>query len=241
MGEVFVVSTPIGNLEDITLRAIRILKEVDLVACEDTRKTKILFSRYGIRTPLTSFHEHNKIARSISLVKLLKENKKIALVSEAGTPGVSDPGFYLVRLAVKNNIKVVPIPGASAVLAGLAASGLPTDCFTFYGFPPRKGKKKKEWLEKIRAEAKTVVFYESPHRLLDTLERLIPAVQGRLIAVGRELTKKYEEIQRGTAEELKEYFTSHSPRGEFVLVLAGSAYKNTESGRVNNKKSNIWY
>ncbi|MEA3369322.1 MAG: 16S rRNA (cytidine(1402)-2'-O)-methyltransferase [Candidatus Ratteibacteria bacterium] len=224
MGELFIVSTPIGNLEDISLRAIRILKEVDLIACEDTRKSKILLGRYDIHTPLTSFHEYNKVSKSGNLIKLLKGNKRIALVSEAGTPGISDPGFYLIRLAIRENIKVIPIPGPSALLAGLVVSGLPTDSFIFYGFLPRKGSKRKKWFEKLGQEEKTVVFYESPYRLLATLEELMPVTETRMIAVGRELTKKYEEVRRGTAEELEAYFKLHSPRGEFVLIVAGRDY-----------------
>ena len=227
MGELFIVSTPIGNLEDISLRAIRILKEVDLIACEDTRKSKILLGRYDIHTALTSFHEYNKVSKSGSLIKLLKENKRIALVSEAGTPGISDPGFYLIRLAVKDNITVVPIPGPSALLAALVVSGLPTDSFIFYGFLPRKGSKRKKWFEKLGQEEKTVVLYESPYRLLATLEELMLVTETRMIAVGRELTKKYEEVKRGTAEELEAYFKLHSPRGEFVLVVAGRDYSYT--------------
>lgn len=219
------VSTPIGNLEDVSLRALRVLKEVDLIAAEDTRKTKILLSRYDIHTPLTSFYDYNKTYKSRNLIELLKKNKEIALVSEAGTPGISDPGFYLIRMAIEENIKVIPIPGPSALLAALVVSGLPTDSFTFYGFIPRKGRKRKEWLEKIVREEKTVVFYESPHRLLATLEELIPVTGERLVAIGRELTKKFEEVRRGTAETLKEYFTQHPPRGEFVLVLAGRDYR----------------
>ncbi len=228
MGELFIVSTPIGNLEDISLRAIRILKEADLIACEDTRKSRILLGRYDIHTPLTSFHEYNKVSKSGSLIKLLKGNKQIALISEAGTPGISDPGFYLIRLAVKDNITVVPIPGPSALLAALVVSGLPTDSFIFYGFLPRKGSKRKKWFAKLGQEEKTVVFYESPYRLLAALEELMPVTETRMIAVGRELTKKYEEVRRGTAEELKEYFTLHSPRGEFVLVVAGTAKQNIQ-------------
>ena len=224
MGTLFIVSTPIGNLEDISLRALRILKEVDLIACEDTRKAGILLKRYEVHTPLTSFHDHNKETKSKALLKRLEGNSRIALISEAGTPGISDPAFYLVRLAVKNSIEVVPVPGACAALAALVISGLLTDCFTFYGFLPRQGKKREKWLAEIERQGKTVIFYESPYRLLATLEDLIPVTKNRIIAVGRELTKKYEEVKRGTARELSEYFRVNSPRGEFVLVLAGAAY-----------------
>ncbi len=221
MGELFIVATPIGNLEDMSFRAVRILKEVDLVAAEDTRKARILFDRYDIHTPFTSFHDHNKISKSRELINQLKINKKIALISEAGTPGISDPGFYLVRLAIQENIRVTPIPGPSAFISCLVVSGLPTDSFSFYGFIPRKGKKRKEWFKQIREEKKTVVFYESPYRLLKILDELAPVTEDRIIVIGRELTKKYEEIKRGTAKELKEYFEINNPRGEFVLVLSG--------------------
>jgi len=221
MGALFIVSTPIGNLEDITLRAIRVLKEVDLVAAEDTRKAKILFGRYDIHSPLTSFHEHNKIFKTREIIKQLNANKQIAIITEAGTPGISDPGFYLVRQAVREGVKIIPVPGPSAMLAALVVSGLPTDSFSFYGFLSRKGKKRKEWLSKIKQDNKTVILYESPYRLLATLKELIPAVENRIVVVGRELTKKFEEVKRGTAEELKEYFEKNPPRGEFVLVIAG--------------------
>ena len=224
MGDLFIVSTPIGNLEDITLRAIRVLKEVDLIAAEDTRKTKILLGRYDIHTSLISFYEHNKIPKTRELIKLLKKNKQIALVTEAGTPGISDPGFYLIRQAVKDGVRVIPVPGPCAILAALVISGLPTDSFAFYGFLPRKGKKRKEWLSKIRDAKKTIVIYESPYRLISTLEELVSVTEDRIIVIGRELTKKYEEIKRGTAEELKEYFEKYPPRGEFTLVIAGTDY-----------------
>ena len=223
MGELFVVSTPIGNLEDITLRAIRVLKGVDLIAAEDTRTTKILLSRYHIPARLTSYHEHNKKFKSEHLVRYLKENKNVALVSEAGTPGISDPGYYLIRLAIQQGIKIVPIPGPSAFLAALVVSGLPLDSFVFYGFVPRKGGKRKKWLREIEEESKTIVFYESPYRLLSTLKDLIPVTGERILAIGRELTKKFEEFKRGKALELKEYFEKHPPRGEFVILVNGKS------------------
>ena len=219
-GILYVISTPIGNLEDITFRAVRLLKECRLIAAEDTRTGRILFSRYDIHTPLISYHDHNKEKVSPSIIGRLRRGEAVGLISEAGTPGISDPGFYLVREALKEGIKVVAIPGPSAFLAALTASGLPSDSFVFYGFPPRKGKKRKDWLEEISKLERTVIFYESPYRLLNTLVDLEECVGQRIAVIGRELTKKFEEIKRGTLPQLLEHFRKIPPRGELVVLIS---------------------
>lgn len=221
-GVLYVVSTPIGNLEDITLRALRILKEVNLVAAEDTRRTGLLLAHHKIDNKLTSYHDFNKEKKAPELIDLLKSGESLALVSDAGTPGISDPGYLLIKLAIQERIEVVPIPGVSAILAGLVVSGLPTDRFSFEGFLPPKSTKRKKKLESLISEQRTMIFYESPHRLNHTLEEISNVFGDRKIVVARELTKKFEEIKRGEVSDVKEYFLKKRVKGEIVILLAGA-------------------
>lgn len=220
-GILYLVSTPIGNLEDITLRAIRILKECDLIAAEDTRHTGILLKHYSIENRLESYHDFNKEKKTPSLILKLREGQSIALVSDAGTPGISDPAFYLVRAAAQAGIQISPIPGPAAVIAALVASGLATDRFVFEGFLPHK-KGRKTRIEQLKEEPRTIVFYESPHRILKTLRELQESLGNRNAAVGRELTKKFEEIFRGTLSEIEENFSTRNIKGEFVIMVDGT-------------------
>ena len=218
-GTLYVVATPIGNLEDITLRALRVLREVGLVACEDTRRTRTLLTHFGIHVPVTSYFEHNKMAKGPAILKTLREGKSVALVTDAGTPGISDPGFLLVREAREAGIPVVPVPGPSAVVAALSAAGIPADRFVFDGFLPVKPGKRIHRLEALRELQMTLVCYESPHRILAALEA-IGQVFGQVeIILARELTKQFEEIVRGTPEALRERFAAGTVRGEFTLVI----------------------
>jgi len=217
----YLVATPIGNLEDITLRALKVLKEVDNVVAEDTRRTKVLLNHYGIDKPITSFHDHNKVERTPAIIKLLQSGNRVAIVSDSGTPGVSDPGFYLVREAIRANLHVSAIPGPSAVLAGLVMSGFPTDRFAFEGFLPRRSGKRKKRLNELIAESRTVVFFEAPHRLISFLKDCFEVFGDRQVALVRELTKKFEETKRGKLSELIDYYSHTIPRGEFVIVMGG--------------------
>jgi 16S rRNA (cytidine1402-2'-O)-methyltransferase len=219
MPALYVVATPIGNLEDVTLRAIRVLKEVKLIAAEDTRKTKRLLDHYGISTPMTSYYEHNKMAKLGYLLRFL-ENDDMALVSEAGMPGISDPGYELVVAAAKQGVRVVPIPGSSAIVAAVAVSGLPTDQFTYLGFLPRKKSERVHLLERVSLEPRTLVAFEAPHRLIDALKDLLDVLGVRRIAIVRELTKLHEEIFRGMTSEAIEHF--QQPKGEFTIVVEGN-------------------
>ncbi|MCY3826160.1 MAG: 16S rRNA (cytidine(1402)-2'-O)-methyltransferase [Candidatus Dadabacteria bacterium] len=222
-GKLFVVSTPIGNLEDITLRAVTVLKDCDVIACEDTRNTKKLLTRYGIETPLTSYHEHNEVEKSPKLLERLKDGKDVALVSDAGTPSVSDPGWRLVNLSIENNIEVVPIPGPSAVLSALVVSGLPTDSFLFLGFFPKTIGKKKELLKEVKSYPYTMVFYESARRLSRTLSLMLEILGDRNICIAREMTKLYEEVIRGSVSEVISILSKkESIKGEVTIVLGGS-------------------
>jgi 16S rRNA (cytidine1402-2'-O)-methyltransferase len=223
-GRLFVVGTPIGNLEDITLRAIRILKEVDLIACEDTRRTQQLLNHYEIRTPTISYHEHNEMTRAPELVIKLEEGNNVALVSDAGMPVVSDPGFRLVHLAVRHAIAVVPVPGASAFVAALAASGMPVDKFRFLGFLPSKKAARRRALEEQKPATKTLVFYEAPHRVLEMLRDVRDILGDREVVLAREVTKVHEEFWRGTVSGLLERAKGKPIRGEITLLVgAGSA------------------
>jgi len=222
MPTLYIVATPIGNLEDITLRALRVLKEASLIAAEDTRKTRHLLSAYGIKTPLTSYHEHNKEAKLAYILKQLEE-KDIALVSEAGMPGLSDPGYELIISAAQRGIPVVPIPGPTAAITTLAISGLPTHQFTYLGFLPRKKGERRRFLRSVAGEPRTIIVFESPHRLLSSLGDLEVVLGDRRIAIGRELTKVHEEVFRGRISEAMERFKE--PRGEFTLVIEGNLEK----------------
>ncbi len=217
-GVLYIVATPIGNLEDISLRAIRILREAALIAAEDTRKTKRLLSRYEIETPMTSYYEHSKQSRLEYILQRL-EGEDVALVSEAGTPGLSDPGYALVNAASRRGIKVVPVPGPSAVVTALAVSGLPTDRFTFIGFLPHKAAARKRLLESAAGEPGSLIALEAPHRLRAALEDIKLVLGDRRVAVCRELTKRYEEIFRGTVSQAIRHFSV--PKGEFTLVIEG--------------------
>ncbi|MEH2231226.1 MAG: 16S rRNA (cytidine(1402)-2'-O)-methyltransferase [Nostoc sp.] len=221
-GTLYIVGTPIGNLEDITFRAVRILQTVDIIAAEDTRHTGKLLQHFQVKTPQVSYHEHNRTSRIPELLEHLVNNKAIALVSDAGMPGISDPGYELVKACIEAGIPVVPIPGASAAITALSAAGLPTDRFVFEGFLPAKTQQRQEHLESLQTESRTLIFYESPHRLRDTLQDLA-LVWGndRQIVLGRELTKLYEEFWRGTIAEAIAYYTQREPQGEYTLVVAG--------------------
>ncbi|MDM5335944.1 16S rRNA (cytidine(1402)-2'-O)-methyltransferase [Fictibacillus enclensis] len=221
-GVLYLVPTPIGNLEDITYRAIRILKEADYIGAEDTRQTKKLCNYFEIQTPLLSYHEHNKEASGVKMIDRLKEGKTIAIVSDAGTPAISDPGYELVVSALKENIPVIPLPGANAALSSLIASGLDTKDFYFYGFLPRGKKEKREQLERLKFYPFTIIFYESPHRLKETLSVLHEVLGDRQLSMARELTKKYEEFIRGTLTEVLEWAKNTEIRGEFCLIVEGS-------------------
>jgi 16S rRNA (cytidine1402-2'-O)-methyltransferase len=215
----YIVATPIGNLKDISCRAIEVLKSVDLIACEDTRHTKILLDHYAIQKPTTSFFQHNRFVKGEHLLQLLKEGKDIALVSDAGTPAILDPGYNLINLALQNSIPVTAIPGPVALIDALVLSGKPAHRFYFEGFLPSKPLARRNRLEKLAGMECTVVFYESPHRILKTLEDIHVVYGGREIACCREMTKKFEEIIRGTASSVSAHLQSHSLKGEFVVVI----------------------
>jgi 16S rRNA (cytidine1402-2'-O)-methyltransferase len=221
----YVVATPIGNLEDISLRALRLLKEVKLIAAEDTRSTRHLLKEYNIRTPLTSYHEQNKRAKLGYLLDCLAE-KDVALVSEAGMPGVSDPGYELITEAIKQGVPVIPVPGASAVITALAVSGLPTHQFVYLGFLPRRKGERRRLLQSVADNPWTMVAFEAPHRLIESLGDALEILGDRSVAVCRELTKLYEEIFRGKLSEAVKHFSQ--PRGEFTLVIAGAAMAKPE-------------
>lgn len=215
----YVVSTPIGNLGDMTYRAIEVLKSSDLIACEDTRRTKILCHHYQIKTPLTSYYEYNKVIKGEYILKLLQMGKRIALVSDAGTPGISDPGFTLIKSALDAGVEVVSLPGPTALISALSISGFPTHKFIFEGFlPAKRGARKKE-LKNLKSLKMTVVLYESPHRILKTLEDMLDVLGNRPIAIVREVTKKFEEVARGDIKTLLEKFKASKPKGEFVVVF----------------------
>jgi 16S rRNA (cytidine1402-2'-O)-methyltransferase len=227
-GTLYLVATPIGNLEDITLRALRILKEAGRIACEDTRQTRKLLNHYGIAKPTVSYHEHNEAQRSVELIAELQRGGAVALVSDAGTPLVSDPGYRLVRAAIENGIRVEAIPGASALLAALAGSGLPTDSFHFGGFLPAKAGQRVKALEALAHESATLIFYEAPHRILETLEAVQQVMGDRPVVVARELTKMHEEFLRGAASEVRATLAAReSIRGEITLLVGKAAAADT--------------
>ncbi|WP_342527460.1 16S rRNA (cytidine(1402)-2'-O)-methyltransferase [Chryseomicrobium sp. FSL W7-1435] len=233
----YLVGTPIGNLEDMTFRAIRILKEVDVIAAEDTRNTKKLCHYFEIDTPLVSYHAHNEEAGGAKLLNLLKEGKSVALVSDAGMPCISDPGDDLVRKALAEGFAVVPVPGANAALTALIASGIPAQPFTFYGFLPRGKKERKAALELLLSRTETTIYYEAPHRLKEVLAAIQEVLGGeRQIVLARELTKKFEEFIRGTVDQAIEWATTHEIRGEFCVVVAGTSEQTVEA----NKSAEWW-
>jgi 16S rRNA (cytidine1402-2'-O)-methyltransferase len=231
----YLVATPIGNLEDITFRAIRVLKQVDLIACEDTRQTQKLLNHYGIEKPTISYHEHNEASRAAELVEKLVKGARIAVVSDAGMPGVSDPGFRLVSLAIERGVPVVPIPGPAAFVAALVASGLPVDSFSFRGFLPVKGGARTRELEKIQRSAETEIFYEAPHRIRETLEDIVAVLgQSRPVVVARELTKIHEEFLRGTASQVLEVIKERGEvKGEITLLIGPVSEGEVQSSNIS--------
>ncbi len=220
-GILYLCATPIGNLEDMTFRAVRILREADLIAAEDTRNSIKLLSHFEIRTPMTSYHEYNKIEKGKKLTALLLEGKNIALITDAGTPGISDPGEELVKMCHEAGVTVTAVPGAAACVTALTISGLPTRRFAFEAFLPSDKKERREVLEELKDETRTIVIYEAPHRLVRTLEELLETLGDRQVSVCRELTKKHETVCQATLEEACAYYRAHEPRGECVLVIRG--------------------
>ncbi len=228
-GTLYVVSAPIGNLEDISLRALRVLKEADLIAAEDTRHTRKLLSHYDIHTPLISYFEHNEFRRGKLLLKKLEDGRSIALVSNAGTPAISDPGYRIINMCIEADVDIVPIPGPSAFLAAAVVSGFPLHNFAFEGFLPAKRSRRAKRLNALRDEERTLIFYESPHRLLKFLADALEILGDRELVIAREITKMYEEIYRGSVSQAIQKFTEVKPRGEFTLVLRGAKDKKNEN------------
>jgi 16S rRNA (cytidine1402-2'-O)-methyltransferase len=237
LGTLYIVATPIGNLEDITLRALRVLKEVDLIACEDTRQTRKLLTRHDIKTPTISYHQHNERQRSGELIDKLKAGANIALVSDAGTPTISDPGMILIRQAIEEGITVVPIPGPSAVVTALMAAGLPTEAWLFIGFLPAKPTARRRELEKLKGLPYTLIFYEAPHRLRVMVHDLLAVLGDRQVVLAREMTKVHEEFYRGALSELHRWVETHRLRGEMILITAGAecADSDVEGGRQHQR------
>ena len=221
-GSLYIVPTPIGNLEDITFRAVRVLKEVDLIAAEDTRHTQVLLNHYDIRTSVTSYHEHNERGKARELVEQLRQGRSIALLSDAGTPMISDPGYRLVVEAIRAGVQVIPLPGPSAVTAALSAAGLPTDRFGFEGFLPAKKSERRSTLEALKKDTKTLIFYEAPHRLKETLADMAEIFEDREVAIGREISKVHEEFLRGALREILATVEQQTVRGEITLVVQGA-------------------
>ena len=224
-GKLYLCATPIGNLEDITFRVLRTLKEVDLIAAEDTRNSIKLLNHFEIKTPMTSYHEYNKIEKAYQLVDKMREGKNIALITDAGTPGISDPGEDLVRICYEEGIEVTSLPGPAACITALTMSGLPTRRFAFEAFLPREKKERALVLEQLKNETRTIILYEAPHHLVKTLEELQSALGNRKIAVCRELTKRYEEKTLSTIEDMLNFYKENEPRGEYVIVLEGKSFE----------------
>ena len=233
-GTLYLCATPIGNLEDMTYRAVRILGEVELIAAEDTRHTRQLLTHFAIHTKLTSYHEHNKFTKGPELIDYLHSGKDLVCVSDAGLPGICDPGSHLAELAIAQGIRVSPLPGANAGLSALICSGLDTTLFTFVGFLPRTAKKQQEKLSQVQDYAGTLIFYEAPHHLKGTLRAIYSVLGDRKAVLGRELTKKFEEFRRGTLSELLSYYESETPRGEFVILVAGTSENETKAEPIIN-------
>jgi len=233
-GTLYLVATPIGNLEDITLRALRVLKEADLIAAEDTRQTLKLLNHFEIKNKLVSYHEHNKIEKGNDLIRQLLDGRDIALVSDAGSPGISDPGEDLVRLAIEKGVPVTMVPGPAAVITGVVLSGLPSGRFGFEGFLPMNKRVRLERLQSIKSDTRSLVFYEAPHKLIHTLKDLRTAFGNRRIALARELTKKFEEIVRCTLDEAIEKYDKEAPKGEFVLILEGMDEEILKEDKMSN-------
>jgi len=235
-GTLYLVATPIGNLEDMTYRAVRILREADIIAAEDTRQTRKLLSHFDI-TPgkLLSYHDHNRLASGPELIRLIIEGKNLALVSDAGLPAISDPGSDLVKLAIEAGISVVPVPGANAALSALIVSGLPTDSFKFIGFLPREQRERDEMLQWQQEEQSTLLLYESPHRVMKTLASMLAVFGNRRIVLARELTKRYEEMARGTIQECLEWLEEYPPIGEYCIVVEGA-----DPGELEEKRNAWW-
>ena len=228
-GTLYIVATPIGNLEDMTFRAIRTLKEVDLIAAEDTRHSRKLLNHYGITTRMTPYHDHNEQLKTDYLLEKLLEGQNIAIITDAGTPCIADPGYRIAKTATENGIKTVPIPGASAIAAALSASGLPSDRFAFEGFlPPKEGKRKTRLLE-LKDDRRVIIFYEAPHRLIATLSNMAEVLDGREVVVARELTKIHEELRHGTPTELLKHYSQQTVKGEVVILLSPASEQSTDS------------
>ncbi len=234
-GILYLCATPIGNLEDVTYRVIRILKEVDLIAAEDTRNSVKLLNHYEINTPMTSYHEYNKIEKAYKLVECMREGKNIALITDAGTPGISDPGEELVQICYQAGIKVFSLPGPAACITAATISGLSTKRFAFEAFLPRDKKQRSKILNELKNETRTIILYEAPHHLLQTLRDLVQTLGNRKISLCRELTKKFEEIQQTTINDAIAYYESNSPRGEYVLVVQGKSFQD-----IQKEQQSVW-
>ncbi|MBO5071090.1 MAG: 16S rRNA (cytidine(1402)-2'-O)-methyltransferase [Roseburia sp.] len=236
-GKLYLCATPIGNLEDITYRVLRTLKEVDLIAAEDTRNSIKLLNHFDIKTPMTSYHEYNKIDKAYQLVDKLREGKNIALITDAGTPGISDPGEDLVRICYEEGIEVTSLPGPAACITALTMSGLPTRRFAFEAFLPREKKERADVLNQLKSETRTIIIYEAPHHLVKTLEELYEALGDRKISICRELTKRYEEKMLTTISESLTFYQENEPRGEYVLVLEGKTFEELKKEEQQNWES----
>lgn len=228
MSKLYIVPTPIGNLKDITVRALEVLNNVDAIAAEDTRQTIKLLNHYNIKKQLISYHQHNEFGKSDELIRRIKSGEIIALVSDAGSPGISDPGSIIIKKCIEENIPLEVLPGATAIITGLVASGLDTTKFVFRGFISRENKERKILIDEIKNHRETLVFYEAPHRIRDTLEFLRTSLGNRQVAICRELTKLHEQVIRGSLDEAREYFNNNNPKGEFVIVLEGKSQKEIE-------------
>lgn len=233
-GAIYVTPTPIGNLEDITYRALNVLKDATIIAAEDTRRTKKLLNHFHINTPLMSYHEHNKKVSKQEVLKHLEEGGTVALVSDAGMPAISDPGFELIKASIREDYPVIVLPGANAALCALIGSGLPTNEFLFYGFLPRKNKDKRDELERLSKLPSTIIFYESPYRIKTTLTSLLDTFGDRQVAIARELTKLYEEYLRGKTSEIISWFETNEPKGEYCIVVDGSE-------QVEKETDSLWW